>query len=191
MRFCRHAHAYWKAKINNLLSICYEHLGDWQRGYDARRHGRDADPQNVQQDRTLAEAMVARGGLDQGIDEYRKLVGKAPQLRGMLASLLMAQVQRRLPGNRDWSEVESLDQGGRESGSQSSESIVLRANLLTAQGGWAMPEAGGRRGDQEKPRKIELLLKSAELSDTRAEVYRGRANAESDSRLYKSRGRSA
>ena len=64
-------------------------------------------PHNIPARIGRAQNMVARGEIDQAIDEYRKLAGEVPQVRGMLVRLLIVRNQRRLPakprlvGDRD------------------------------------------------------------------------------------------
>ncbi|MGC8640872.1 MAG: tetratricopeptide repeat protein [Isosphaeraceae bacterium] len=152
--------AYWKIRVNKLLADCYEHLGDLQRRDDARRRAFDADSQSLQARIAEAQAMLARGEIDQAIDEYRKLVGQVPGLRGYLVSLLIAKNQRRLPHERDWSEVESLINIAKSQSPRSSEHVILRADLLLAQGKPAEAQRLVDEARNQDPQSGELWLTS-------------------------------
>ena len=82
----------------------------------------------------------------------------------MLARLLIAQNQRRPEPQRDWNEVNELINQMDETGPESTERAVLRAELLYAQG-----DQAGARDELEKaksrfPKSVEIRIAQASLA---------------------------
>jgi predicted Zn-dependent protease len=153
----------WKALVNNLLARCYEHLGEGERRTDAYRRAVLADPGNVQAQVGLAESLLAGGEIDRAIDEYRKLAKQVHQVRGPLIRLLIAKNQNQSPGQQKWTEIDSLIKAVKEFAPQSSEWVILQADLLLAQGqidrAWTLVNEARARS----PLDAELWVKSAEV----------------------------
>ena len=109
------------------------HLGDSDRQRDAYQRAIAANPQDIPARLGLATSMVSRGELEQAIEEYRKMADQVPQARSPLVRLLIARNQQRSPGQRDWTEVTELIKRAKDSAPNSSEWVLLQADLLLAQ----------------------------------------------------------
>jgi tetratricopeptide (TPR) repeat protein len=164
-----------KVRVNTLLALCYEHLGEMERSRDALDRALGADPSNLQARFGMAQALVARGELDKAIEEYRKLVSVAPRALTPLAQLLIARNQRRLQGNRDWSEIEALIKKAKELAPRSGEWVLLQADLFLGQGKAEEAERLLETARAGEPQQPELWLKSAEVAMLRRKFSEARA----------------
>jgi tetratricopeptide (TPR) repeat protein len=153
----------WKARVNNLLGRCYEHLGESERRKDAYRRAVLADPGNIQAQMGLADSLLAGGEIDRAIGQYRKLAQPVPQVRGPLVRLLIAKNQTAPPGQQNWTEIDDLIKATKEYAPQSSEWIILQADLLLAKGKVDAAETLVNEARLKSPLDAEVWVKSAEL----------------------------
>ena len=120
--------AWLKTRINLLLAQCYGELGEPEMQQEALLKALSADPQDVTARINWINNLISRGDTAGAIKEYRSIVKQAPQVRPMLARLLIGQNQRRPEAQRDWSEVNELINGIDETGSISGEARFSRLN---------------------------------------------------------------
>ena len=152
-----------KSRLNDLLAQCYDHLGDSDRKRDAYQRAIAANPQDLTAQLGLATSMVLRGELDQAIGEYRKLVDQVPQARSSLVRLLIVRNQQRSPAQRDWTEVARLIKGAKDFAPNSSEWVLLQADLLLVQDKTTEAETLLAEARARSPRDLELWVKSSEV----------------------------
>jgi tetratricopeptide (TPR) repeat protein len=155
--------AAYKARLNTLLARCYAQLGDFEKERDARLRAYRAAPDDLRIRLGLVESLVKQGELDQAIDEYKKLAGQLPQVRGNLVRLLLARNQQRPAAQRDWTETQRLlDEMAREQ-PQASEPMILQAQMLLLQGKAAEAEERLKAARLQLPQDDNLWAASAAL----------------------------
>ena len=81
--------------------------------------------------------MLGQDDTDGAIKEYRLLVERVPDRRLQLAQLLIEQNQRRPERQRDWNEVTELIEQAAKASPESIKPVILKAELLFAQGSQA------------------------------------------------------
>lgn len=91
-----------------LLAECHRRLGNPDERLRACRRALENDPLWLPARRELAAALADAGKLEQAIREYRKIVAQAPEVRGVLAGLLIASNLRQPATARDWEEAKQL-----------------------------------------------------------------------------------
>ena len=158
-----------KAQVHDLLAQCYHHLGDRVREREAYERSIRANPLDVQARWRLATILADQGEIDNAIKEYRQLLDQLQReqleaepapIRGQLVRLLIARNQQRAVGQRDWTEVEKLI---KEFNPQSSEWVILQAELLVAQDKTAEAQDLLEKARSRTARDLSLWIKSAEL----------------------------
>lgn len=153
----------WKETINLLLAQCYERLGQTEGRLSAVEDALRANPRSLPARFALAQERVARGDLDKAIEDYRQLARESPQAMPPLVQLLIVRNQRRLAGNRDWTEAEKLIETIKRQATDSSEWVLLQTDLLAAQGKTAEAQRFVDAEREKNPQRAELWLKSARL----------------------------
>ena len=123
-----------KARVSDMLARCYSQLGEPGMQQEAYLRALAANPQDVTAKLGLINRMVNDGEIDAGINEYRKLVKRAPQVKLPLAQLLIARNRQRSLSEADWNEVKSLIDAAQTASPKSAEPLVLRAESYSAQG---------------------------------------------------------
>ena len=162
--------AKFKARINVLLAQCYGELGEPEMQQGAFLQALSANPQDLTARLNWISNLISQGDTTGAIKEYQTIVKQVPMVRPALARLLIAQNQRRPEAQRNWSEVTELINHMDETGSESGERAILRAELLVAQG-----DQAGARDELEKarsrfPESVEIRIAQAGLAG-----FQGRA----------------
>jgi tetratricopeptide (TPR) repeat protein len=121
-------------RLNLLLADCHEHLDNPDQRLDACRRALTASPDSLPARRVLAAALAALGKLDAAAQEYRGLIGRAPEVRVELARLLVRRNLRLPKAARGWGEVERLLGVMPAAERDSVAGKLLRAEVLVAQG---------------------------------------------------------
>ncbi|MDR3622644.1 MAG: tetratricopeptide repeat protein [Paludisphaera borealis] len=124
----------YRAKISDLLAMCYAHLGDPERQRTALASSLRDNPQNLLTKLRWIDDLVAQGDVDQAISEYRAMVAAAPQVRLPLVQLLTAQKQKLPEAQRDWKEVENLIALAAKDAPSAPQPLVAKAQVLMVQG---------------------------------------------------------
>ena len=165
-RFVQSSGLRFQAKIDTLLALCYRHLGEPGMEQTALARARSADPQNVEAHLEWINNLVRQGDTDGAITEYRSLVNRVPGVELVLARLLIAQNQRRTEAQRKWNEVEELINRS----PKSIESVILRAQLLFAQGNPAAAYDALEKARTEFRESVEIGLAQATLMEFQGRV---------------------
>jgi tetratricopeptide (TPR) repeat protein len=156
----------FKTGLNHLLARCYRELGDRDRGLAASELAAEANPDSVAAQILRANNLLERGEYDQAIAVYEKLeAGGEHQFRLPLARLLIHQNLQRPVAEQEpnWSQVEKLIQDASKDSLQSSEPIIVRAELLAAQGKEAEALGLLEKERARNPRAIGVWIKLAEF----------------------------
>jgi predicted Zn-dependent protease len=153
----------FKATVNELLARCYGHLGEPEMQQDALLRAVSGDPQNVKARLGWIENMVNQGNTEGAIKEYRLLVDRVPGVRLVLARLLFAQNQRRPEPQRNWNEVTELIKQAAEASPESIEPVLLRTDLLVAQGNPAAAHDTLEKTRAQFPKSLEIRIAQASL----------------------------
>ena len=90
-----------------------------------------ANPRDTTAKLGLIYRMINDGDVEVAINEYRKLVKVAPQVRLPLAQLLLARNRQRPLSQSDWNEVKSLIDAVEKTSPESAEPLVVRADFYT------------------------------------------------------------
>ena len=120
-----------KARINDLLARCYSQLGEPGMQQDAYLRALAANPRDITAKLGLINRMVNDGEVEAAINEYRKLVNTAPQVRLSLAQLLVSRNRQRPLSQGDWNEVKGLIDAAEKASPKSAEPPVIRAQFYT------------------------------------------------------------
>ena len=126
-----------KARINDMLARCYSQLGEPGMQQEAYLRALAANPRDTTAKLGLIYRMINDGEVEVAINEYRKLVKVAPQVRLPLAQLLLARNRQRPLSQSDWNEVKSLIDAVEKTSPESAEPLVVRADFYSAQGKFA------------------------------------------------------
>jgi tetratricopeptide (TPR) repeat protein len=153
-----------KSRISVLLAQCYGELGEPEMQQGALLQALGANPQDLTARLNWINNLVSQGDRAGAIREYQAIVKQVPRVRPMLARLLIEQNQRRPEPQRKWSEVSELINEVDETGFESGERAILRAELLVAQG-----DQAGARDELEKarsqfPKSVEIRIAQASLA---------------------------
>jgi tetratricopeptide (TPR) repeat protein len=152
-----------KARINTLLARCYEQQGDPERLRDALERAVRAKPDYLPARLSLIAKQVDQGQIDQGIDEYRKLVQAVPAIRPRLIELLILRNRQQPADRRDWKEAEGLLKQESDASPQSAGPLVLQAELESARGNSPAAQAVLETARRRFPDDLRPWLASAEL----------------------------
>ncbi|WP_165223182.1 tetratricopeptide repeat protein [Aquisphaera insulae] len=129
-----------KSRMQILLARCEGQLGDFEQQKAAYKRALDADPKNGAARQELASNLLSRGDINGAIQEYRRLVDLAPDLRRVLVQLLIANTLKQPLGQRDWSEAEGQVKLLKSRAPDSVEWRIATAQLLMAKGGADVPK---------------------------------------------------
>ena len=151
------------AKVNELLAHCHSHLGEPEMQQAALLRAHSADPQNVEANQGRIENMIGQGDLDGAIKEYRLLVKRLQGGRLKLAQLLIVQNQRRPERQRDWNEVAELIKQEAEASPESIAPVILKAELLFAQGDQAAAQAELEKARTKFPKSLGIWIAQANI----------------------------
>ena len=91
------------------------------------------------------------------------LYKQVPEVRPMLARLLIVQNQRRPESQRNWNEVNELINHPAETEPQSVERVILRIELLFAQGNQAAARDELEKAKVQFPKSVEIRIAQATL----------------------------
>ena len=152
-----------KSRVNFLLAQCYSHLSDKERQHDALVEATRANPQDGQARLNLAESLVARGEIDQAIAEYEKLNVRMPLVCGRLVALLIKRNQQRPVEERNWKQIEDLIDQAARSAPTSPESLIMRTELLEAQGKLTDAQTLLDQARQRFPKEVAFWRSSVDL----------------------------
>ena len=155
-----------------LLGCCYEQLGDADRQYDAFSRAAPASPSDptwVIAHLGMASALAALDWRDEALEEYRKVLPRAPRAALAVARLQLIQNLRRSAEQRDWPRFDKiLDQAERAvRGEDAAEVAVLRAEALVVR----FPDGVKRArvlleaARQKSPRELRLWTALAGLAE--------------------------
>ena len=119
----------FKSRLNLLLARCYKELGEPEMQQNEYLKAVGANPQDLTTRLGWIETLVRQGDAAGAIKEYRAIASQVPQVRPILAQLLIEYNQRLPDPRRDWSEVNELI-------NQVDETVkpVLRARMQFAKG---------------------------------------------------------
>ena len=153
----------FKSTIKVLLAKCYKELGEPEMQRDAYLQALSTDPHDVTAKRGWVNYLMGQGDTDGAIKELRSLEKEVPQVRSMLAELLIGQNQRRPAAQRNWNEVKVLIDKIVQTDPESVDAVLRRAELLFGQG-----DQGGARDELAKaqvrfPQNIEIRITQAKL----------------------------
>ncbi len=124
-----------KAKVNVLLSRCYNESNEPDLAREAMVRAYDAEPRDMTARLGWIQDLINRGAIDEAIKEYQGLRAEQPGLvRLPLAGLLIRRNLRRPEAQRQWGEVEKLIGDAAAAAPGSVEPELLRAETLLAQG---------------------------------------------------------
>jgi tetratricopeptide (TPR) repeat protein len=152
------------ASIKMLLARCYEELGEPEMQQNAYVQALSANPEDLTAKLRWANSLRSQGDIAGAIKEYRTLVKQEPRVRPVLARLLIGQNQRRPVSQRNWSEVTELINQMAETEPESVEPVVLKADLLFAQGDQAAARDELEKAQQVRfPKSIEIRIALAKL----------------------------
>jgi tetratricopeptide (TPR) repeat protein len=150
--------------VDLMLAECYLGLGSPDQAAAAARRVKDADSQNLAGRARLAEALVAGGKAEEALQEYRWLAARDPAQRVRLGRLLLGR-QLRLPEReRDWKELETILDAVPADRRQDVEVVMLRAEVLWAQGKRDQAPNLAKEVCKRAPRETEPWLFLAEVA---------------------------
>ena len=156
--------AEFKSMIKMLLARCYEELGEPEMQQNAYLQALSANPQDLNAKLGWANNLRSQGDTVGAIKEFRTLVKQVPRVRPVLARLLIGQNQRRPVSQRNWNEVTELINQMAETEPESVEPVVLKAELLFAQGDQAAARDELEKAQQVRfPKSIEIRIAQAKL----------------------------
>ena len=159
-----------KSEINVLLAHCHSELGDPEMQQNAFVWALSANPQDVTARLGYIKNLISQGDIAGAIKEYRVLVKQVPEVRPMLARLLIKQNQRRPESQRNWDEVNELINYVPETEPQSIEQVVLKAQVLLAQGNQAAARDELEKAKVRFPRSVEIRIAQADLTSFQGRV---------------------
>jgi tetratricopeptide (TPR) repeat protein len=150
--------------VDLMLAECYLALGSPDQAAHAARRVLAAIPHSQPGRALLAEALVASGKAEEAVGEYRQLAARAPGQGVRLARLLLRR-QLRLPEKeRNWKELEQVLDAVPAQQRQDAEVLLLRAEVLLAQGQAEQARKLAEEGRDRAPREPEAWLFLAELA---------------------------
>jgi tetratricopeptide (TPR) repeat protein len=158
----------FKAQINLLLAQCYRQLGESEKEREAMRRAHLVAPKDLTMHLTWLASLLGEGKTEEAIKEYRAIVDRAPQVRLILAKLLIARNKQRPERERDWSEVESLI-----AANASPESAVLRAECLVTQRKFDAAREELEKARKDFPKSVELWTAQATVLGLQERVKDG------------------
>jgi tetratricopeptide (TPR) repeat protein len=160
----------FKSRINVLLAQCYGELGEPEMQQNAFLQALSANPQDLMARLSWINNLISQGDSAGAIKEYRAVVRQVPQVRPVLVRLLIAQNQRRPEPQRNWNEANELIDQMDETGPESTERAVLRAELLYAQGDQAAARDGLEKAKSRFPKSVEIRIAQASLAGFQGRV---------------------
>lgn len=121
--------------VDLLLGRCYEQLDEPGRQLTVFQRMVTRDPRSLSARQGLAGTLWAAGRLDDALEQYRQLM-TLPDAPAdgwtQMARLLLVRTLQRQP--RDWKEAEDALQRAEQTQPQATEVVLLRSELLLAQG---------------------------------------------------------
>lgn len=154
-------------QVDALLADCYLAQGSPDQAADAARQALAAQPGSPAAAIRLAEALAGAGKTEEALRIYRRLAGLDPGLRLRLARLLLAS-QLRLPQKeRDCKELEKVLDAVPEERRRDTEVLLLRAEVLAAQGRTDDARRLAERARDQAPQDAGPWLALAELAGRR------------------------
>ena len=160
----------FKSKINMLLAQCYRELAEPEMQQNAYIDALRANPQDRTAKLGLIKNLIDQGDIAGAIREYRVLVKQVPEVRPMLARLLIVQNQRRPESQRNWNEVNELINYLPETEPQVVELTILRAQLLFAQGEKAAARDKLEEAIIKFPKCVDIRIAQANLTALQGRV---------------------
>jgi tetratricopeptide (TPR) repeat protein len=152
-----------KGRVNLLLARCHDALKEPEQAQLAYERALVSNPQDLRAQLGLLDGMMARGEFDRAIEECRRLMDRAPELRITLAQLLITK-NRNLPeSRRTWGEVENLLAAAAQAAPGSLRPVVLRVQVLAERGELAKARELLAAARTQAPKSVEPWVAEAEL----------------------------
>ena|GEM_PF-1986913 len=145
------------------IAACYRELGEADAEIGSLRQIVKYDPKSVPGRLALAAALLRRQELSAAIIEYRPLAS-LPQVRLLLARLLILQNLQLPEVAREWREAESLLDDAASEGLDPTQVILLRAELLAARGQFAAAQRLLKDARTSQADRLEFLVALARLA---------------------------
>ena len=157
----------FKSRINVLLAQCYKESGEPEMQQNAYIEALGENPKDISVRLGWIEALAQQGDIAGAIKEYRDIAklfpGQVSELRGDLARLLIQYNQRLPESRRDWNEVKLLIDQMTNAAPGAVEPIILRAEMLFAQGNQAAALENLERARKQFPQSVEVKIIQANL----------------------------
>ncbi len=120
-----------------LLAECYGRLGDVDRQIAALRQATIADPKSQLARSALAAILSEKGGLDEALEQYRRLMALGQMPAGDWANVARLEIVRNMklpPAQQHWEPVEAALKQAEKQSPDGLQVPLLRAEALRAQG---------------------------------------------------------
>jgi predicted Zn-dependent protease len=152
-----------KVSINNLLVRCYKELGEPEMAQAANLRALSSNPNDLTAKLNHIADQRSHGNIDGAIQGLEELIGQEPRLRHDLV-LLLIEKNRRLPEpQRNWSAADRLIEAMSKDAPDSFLPVILRAELLLAQGKPPQAEDELRKARARFPQNVELWNAQSDL----------------------------
>ena len=163
------------------IAACYRELNDTSAEISSLRQIVKYHPKSVPGHLALAAALLRQQDLAGAIVEYRPLAS-LPQVRLLLARLLILQNLQLPEVAREWREAESLLSEAARQGIDPTQVVLLRAELLAAKGQFAAAQRLLKDARTSQADRLEFLVALARLAkqagdEHRATLWMGQALA--------------
>ena len=165
-----------KSRVNKLLALCYNHLGDPELQREAYLRTLKDNPGDYAARRGWIAILINQGETDRAIEEYEKLVINVPEVRLDLAGLLIARNRVRPAVGRDWSKVDRLIADAAAESPDAVRPTIVQAESLLAQGRAEDAANLLEKARSKHPKSVEIwVAQIIVLSKSPARVEEARA----------------
>jgi tetratricopeptide (TPR) repeat protein len=153
----------FKAKVYELAARYWNDAGDREGRQNVLREALLANPHDMVAKLAWIGTLVSQGDIDSAIKEYRILARQVPEVRLVLARLLIAQIERRSKSKQDWTEVNDLVKQLLDSSPGAIEPIILDAQLKFAKGDQSAAVSSLEKSQGKFPKSVELRVARAQF----------------------------
>lgn len=158
-----------------LLAQSYKRLDNVDMELEAYRRVLAVDPFNIRAMAGITEAALRSGRIDEGIDQFRRLVqlGRLPARSKILfARLLIGRNLKRDPAQRDWKEALTMLKEVAQEDPESVDVPILRAEILLAQGQADEAQKLFDGARQRNPKNVELWTRAISAAQRKEDWQR-------------------
>lgn len=152
--------------IDLFLAQCYAQLGEPLRQLAACQRALALNPKSVAARQGCVDACVALGRVDEAFDQSSALTKQSNAGEvGWVQMARLSLLRNISQGRKDWREVEQALDQAEKAAPQSTDVVLLRVDLLTAQGRPAEARTSLQKAHEQQPRELRLLTALAEMTD--------------------------